>query len=132
MPSVRVHQVAQAPDDRRQRHDSQEKEGPDDRRQRRAGHCEEVIPRPCHQPGQQDRIERGIGGGRSRDVRLERVAVYARVHQAAGGRVASSVSKKTDFVVAGADPGSKLDKAQSLGVRVIGEDDLEQMLEKGL
>jgi DNA ligase (NAD+) len=49
--------------------------------------------------------------------------------EAAGGKVAGSVSKKTDYVVAGADPGSKLDRAQELGVAVIDEAGLKTMLE---
>jgi DNA ligase (NAD+) len=46
----------------------------------------------------------------------------------AGGKVTGSVSKKTDYVVAGADAGSKLDKAKELGVAVIGEDEMKELL----
>jgi DNA ligase (NAD+) len=47
----------------------------------------------------------------------------------AGGKVAGSVSKKTDYVVAGADAGSKLDKAKELGVAVIDEKQMENLVQ---
>jgi DNA ligase (NAD+) len=51
--------------------------------------------------------------------------------QAAGARVTSSVSKKTSFVVAGENPGSKLAKAETLGVEVIDEAEFRRRLGRG-
>ena len=48
--------------------------------------------------------------------------------EALGGHVTGSVSKKTDYVLAGADPGSKFDKATELGVKIIDEAEFRKML----
>jgi DNA ligase (NAD+) len=60
---------------------------------------------------------------------LSREQARAKI-EAAGGKVSGSVSKKTDFVLAGADAGSKLERAHELGVRVIDEDEFNRLLGK--
>ena len=57
----------------------------------------------------------------SRDEATEKI-------QSLGGKVTGSVSKKTDHVVAGADPGSKLTKAENLGVSVLDEDAFRKLV----
>ncbi len=45
-----------------------------------------------------------------------------------GGEIAESVSKKTDFVVAGKEPGSKYEKAKKLGVKILNEQEFLEMI----
>ena len=58
---------------------------------------------------------------------LTRPEATARI-EAAGGKVTGSVSKNTDYLVAGADPGSKMTKAQELGTEILDEDGLLKLL----
>ena len=51
--------------------------------------------------------------------------------KAAGGKVSGSVSARTSYVVAGDAAGSKLTKAQQLGIKILSEDDLVNMIESG-
>ena len=67
----------------------------------------------------------------ARDAGVKQLAItHFRLVEQAGGRVTDSVSKKTSLLVAGADAGSKLEKAEKLGVRVLDEPTLLQMLEQ--
>jgi BRCT domain type II-containing protein len=63
-------------------------------------------------------------------TRFSRPEAQAMV-EAEGGHAAGSVSKKTDYLVAGADAGGKLDKALALGVKVLTEDEFLTLLAHG-
>jgi DNA ligase (NAD+) len=52
-----------------------------------------------------------------------------KVIEGLGGRVSSSVSRKTDFVVVGRDPGSKYDDARRLGLKILNEKDFREMVD---
>ena len=60
-------------------------------------------------------------------VSMSREAAKEKI-RAHGGDASESVSKKTDYVVAGADPGSKYEKAKKLGVKILDEEDFLKLL----
>ncbi len=68
-----------------------------------------------------------VTGTLNRFTRLE-IQELIRQH---GGKATSTVSKKTDFLIAGENAGSKLEKAQTLGVPVLSEEEFQQMLNRG-
>jgi DNA ligase (NAD+) len=86
---------------------------------------------------EQQRVEPKVGlltgktfvltGGLERWTREETQAVI----EEAGGKVISSVSKKTDYVVVGEKPGSKLAKAEALGIPILNEQGLADLLQNG-
>jgi DNA ligase (NAD+) len=83
---------------------------------------EKVAPAPRPSGPVKSFVLTGTLSGMTRDA--ARAAIEAKGHKVAG-----SVSKKTDFVVAGEDAGSKLERARALGVRVLSEKEFIEMLQ---
>ena len=106
------------------------------RRAGRARACSRTSPTPASSPNCRSRAPRRTPAGRSTGKSIvvtgtlpgfDRQAAEEAI-RAAGGKPAGSVSKKTDYLVAGENAGSKLAKAQELGVPVLDEDGFRKLL----
>ncbi|WP_152054451.1 NAD-dependent DNA ligase LigA [Tautonia marina] len=87
-----------------------------------------VVPEPLPEPQGTEGLPLAgktvvITGTLPRRSRAEAEALVKR----AGGKVTGSVSKNTSYLIAGADPGSKLEKARHLGIPILDEDELDRM-----
>lgn len=88
-----------------------------------------VVPEPLPEPQGTEGLPLAgktvvITGTLPRRSRAEAEALVKR----AGGKVSGSVSKNTSYLIAGADPGSKLEKARQLGIPILDEDELDRMV----
>lgn len=93
---------------------------------RHAGVQPQIVTKAVAEPGRlagRTFVLTGTLAGLTRDEAKERI-------QASGGKVSGSVSARTDYVVAGADPGSKLGKAEKLGIEVLDEPAFLALLDK--
>lgn len=93
-----------------------------------------LIAAGIHWPSQQTTLRHASWSGKTFVLtgtlnRLSREEAKQRI-EISGGKVAGSVSKKTHYVVVGADPGSKADKARELGVTLLSEQEFLQLLEE--
>ena len=89
-----------------------------------------IVDKPLIQYAVEEAVEAGCTDIVFITGRNKREEVQAWI-EAAGGKVSGSVSKKTDYVVAGEAAGSKLAKAEALGITVLNEQQILEMLGKG-
>ena len=92
-----------------------------------------IIPRTSGALGYTMQVEEGDHYLMTKEEIENKIATFtggraAELIKKNGGKTSGSVSKKTDYVLAGEEAGSKLTKAESLGVKIITEQEFEEMI----